>query len=224
MAKVIRFSTIDEPFGEFSNYSPHPVFVDHSHPTVDDYVQTQKNLDREGNREWYQNYMPDDKVPDAHRHRKWLFCADWDEVKSEVMWIGVGAKIQQHHSVRDLLLSTGNETIVYHDSKDDYWADGGDGSGRNMLGQIYMEFRAALTKDGPFNELANPMVPPWEKYPEIPAGSIGWRMGYGEDYMSDWHKWLRGLSPLGKHKYAQSLDVPEAWVHWAQRQFKDVVL
>jgi hypothetical protein len=27
-------------------------------------------------------------------------------------------------------------------------------------------------------------VPPWVKYPNIPLGSIGWRMGLGEDYLS----------------------------------------
>jgi N-glycosidase YbiA len=224
MSKMVRFCIVEEPFGKFSNQSPHSVFLDRNHPTVDDYVQAQRNLDREGNKEWYRTYMPEATVPEMHRRRKWLFCADWDEVKDEVMRIGVGAKIQQHYAVRDLLLSTGNATIVYHDPTDDYWADGGDGSGQNMLGQIYMEFRAALTKDGTFDELANPMVPPWERHPEIPAGSIGWRMGYGEDYMSDWHKWFRGVSPMGRRRYAQSLNVPEAWENWAKHRFKDNVL
>ena len=39
------------------------------------------------------------------------------------------------------------------------------------------------------------MVPPWAKYPNIPLGSIGWRMGLGEDYLHrfmDWYKSSRG--------------------------------
>lgn len=39
------------------------------------------------------------------------------------------------------------------------------------------------------------MVPPWIKYPNIPLGSIGWRMGAGETYwykFIDWYKSNRG--------------------------------
>jgi hypothetical protein len=37
---------------------------------------------------------------------------------------------------------------------------------------------------------ANELPPPWVKHPEIPAGSIGWRMGYGEGFLVQWHEWL----------------------------------
>ncbi len=37
---------------------------------------------------------------------------------------------------------------------------------------------------------ANELPPPWAKHPEIPAGSIGWRMGYGEGFLVQWHEWL----------------------------------
>lgn len=39
------------------------------------------------------------------------------------------------------------------------------------------------------------MVPPWVKYPNLPLGSIGWRMGVGEDYwykFIGWYKFSRG--------------------------------
>jgi predicted NAD-dependent protein-ADP-ribosyltransferase YbiA (DUF1768 family) len=35
----------------------------------------------------------------------------------------------------------------YAKTKDSYWADGGDGSGRNMLGIILMEAREQLKKE-----------------------------------------------------------------------------
>lgn len=31
------------------------------------------------------------------------------------------------------------------------------------------------------------MAPLWLMYPEIPNGSIGWRMGYGEGYAMDFY-------------------------------------
>jgi predicted NAD-dependent protein-ADP-ribosyltransferase YbiA (DUF1768 family) len=36
--------------------------------------------------------------------------------------------------------------IIEHTKNDNYWADGGDGSGKNMLGKILMEIRDELTK------------------------------------------------------------------------------
>ncbi len=32
-------------------------------------------------------------------------------------------------------------------------------------------------------DIKNPMAPPWLIYPNISRYSIGWRMGYGEDYI-----------------------------------------
>ena len=54
------------------------------------------------------------------------------------------AKFTQHPALRSLLLSTGDETIVEHTENDNYWGDGGDGSGRNRLGVLLMELREKL--------------------------------------------------------------------------------
>ncbi len=37
------------------------------------------------------------------------------------------------------------------------------------------------------------LLPPWLAYPEIDRHSIGWRMGYGEDYIGKWHRWYQKL-------------------------------
>ena len=42
------------------------------------------------------------------------------------------------------LLGTGDARIVEHTANDAYWGDGGDGSGKNMLGLILMRVREAL--------------------------------------------------------------------------------
>jgi hypothetical protein len=117
----------------------------------------------------------------------------------------------RHADVREALLATCDAEIVEHTSNDRYWGNGGDGSGRNMLGKILMEVRAELTKDGPFDELANPLLPPWIKHPEIERYSIGWRMGYGEDYVCKWSPWYCGLSEAGKRKYQDMYPEPEDW-------------
>ena len=54
------------------------------------------------------------------------------------------AKFSQHDDIRQVLLSTGDARIVEHTENDSYWGDGGDGSGKNMLGRILMEVRENL--------------------------------------------------------------------------------
>ena len=38
------------------------------------------------------------------------------------------------------------------------------------------------------------MPPPWLVYPEIERYSIGWRMGYGENYIYKFWNWLDTLT------------------------------
>jgi ribA/ribD-fused uncharacterized protein len=56
----------------------------------------------------------------------------------------VRAKFTQHKELRAMLLSTGDAELIEHTANDNYWPDGGDGSGKNMLGKILMEIRAEL--------------------------------------------------------------------------------
>ena len=56
------------------------------------------------------------------------------------------AKFTQHPSLRSLLLHTGDAELIEHTKNDRYWADGGDGTGKNRLGQLLMELRTELRK------------------------------------------------------------------------------
>lgn len=78
------------------------------------------------------------------RDRKKKLRRDWESVKVEVMRKAIRAKFTQHDDLRAILLSTGDAKIVEHTEKDSYWGDGGDGSGKNMLGQILMEAHSEL--------------------------------------------------------------------------------
>jgi len=57
------------------------------------------------------------------------------------------AKFAQHASLGSLLLSTGDAELVEHTTNDRYWEDGGDGSGKNRLGQLLMELRSELRRE-----------------------------------------------------------------------------
>jgi N-glycosidase YbiA len=61
----------------------------------------------------------------------------------------------QHEELITLLLSTGDSKLVEHTENDDYWGDGGDGSGKNMLGRILMQVRESLRLSQDFPALTS---------------------------------------------------------------------
>lgn len=55
------------------------------------------------------------------------------------------------------------------------------------------------------------MAPLWLMYPQIPQGSIGWRMGYGESYGSAFHVWFSSLTREEKEEYQKKFPKPICW-------------
>ncbi|MFG6368911.1 MAG: NADAR family protein [Lachnospiraceae bacterium] len=56
------------------------------------------------------------------------------------------------------------------------------------------------------------ILPPlWLAYPEIARYSIGWRMGYGEDYIYQWNEWFRTLSLEEQSTYEKQFPEPPMW-------------
>jgi hypothetical protein len=55
------------------------------------------------------------------------------------------------------------------------------------------------------------MIPPWQKYPEIPRFSIGWRMGGGEDYFRQFRTWYKSLTDQEADEYARQNPEFEEW-------------
>lgn len=55
------------------------------------------------------------------------------------------------------------------------------------------------------------MPPPWIAYPEIEKGSIGWRMGYGEDYLKKHEKWFCALDEEDREEYQTLFPEPVTW-------------
>ena len=58
------------------------------------------------------------------------------------------------------------------------------------------------------------MPPPWLAYPEIERYSIGWRMGYGEDYIGRFFGWLDSLSQEEQTEYQDLFPEPITWMGW----------
>ena len=60
------------------------------------------------------------------------------------MFDAVLAKFTQNPDIARKLLSTGDAYLIEHTKNDSYWADGGDGSGKNRLGEVLMAVRDSL--------------------------------------------------------------------------------
>ena len=58
------------------------------------------------------------------------------------------------------------------------------------------------------------MPPPWLAFPEIERYSIGWRMGYGEDYIDRFSEWLDELSQEEQEEYRMLFPEPVTWKGW----------
>ena len=141
---TIRFYSDTGEFGELSNFAPYPVVVDGRRwPTTEHYFQAQKFRSQK-DQETIRRAGSPSLAARLGRSRRRKLRRDWESAKVGVMRVALRAKFEQHPELAALLLSTGEATIVEHTPRDGFWGDGGDGSGRNMLGRLLMEIRQEL--------------------------------------------------------------------------------
>jgi ribA/ribD-fused uncharacterized protein len=81
------------------------------------------------------------KAAELGRSRKEQIVKNWDNIKINVMYEVVKAKFTQHTELTKLLLDTKDAIIIEHTENDDFWGDGGNGKGKNMLGKVLMRVR-----------------------------------------------------------------------------------
>jgi N-glycosidase YbiA len=140
----IKFYRLNEPYGEFSNFSPHPIELNgRVWPTSEHFFQAQKFADTQHEEAIRQAKSPMIAAR-MGRSRARPLRSDWEATKDGVMRAALEAKFSQHQSLRSLLLATGNAELIEHTANDTYWGDGGDGTGKNRLGQLLMELRDQL--------------------------------------------------------------------------------
>ena len=78
------------------------------------------------------------------RNRQNPLRPDWEEIKDEVMLQALRMKFSQNPDIAKELMATGDAILIEHTRNDAYWADGGDGSGKNKLGLLLMQVREEL--------------------------------------------------------------------------------
>lgn len=141
---VIEFYSTTGEYGCFSNFSKHSIFLKGKRwPTSEHYFQAQKFADTE-HEEVVRRCKTAREAANMGRDRKRPLRRDWESVKEQVMLEALRAKFTQHEDLQAILLGTGEVLLVEHTEKDSYWGDGGDGSGKNRLGQLLMRVREEL--------------------------------------------------------------------------------
>ena len=55
------------------------------------------------------------------------------------------------------------------------------------------------------------MIAPWIEFPDLPRGSLGWRMGAGEGYLDTFVEWLYQQDEASIKEYLHDNPPPEEW-------------
>jgi ribA/ribD-fused uncharacterized protein len=140
----IGFYETQGPHGYLSNFAAYPIRLRGKvWPTSEHYFQAQKFAGTE-HEEAVRATASAMIAARMGRSRARPLRADWEAVKDAIMLEALRAKFSQHSDLRAQLLATGDARIVEHTKNDAYWADGGDGGGKNRLGELLEQVRDEL--------------------------------------------------------------------------------
>src|SRR5215471_5414251 len=108
MSESIKFYSVGDDYGEFSNFAPYPILLSKKKwPTSEHYFQAQKFLDAKDREEVRRASSPHTAAR-LGRDRKKQLRKDWESVKVGIMRQALEAKFTQYGELRQLLLSTGS--------------------------------------------------------------------------------------------------------------------
>ncbi|MFO0927052.1 MAG: NADAR family protein [Gemmataceae bacterium] len=143
---VIHFYSTRGEYGCFSNFSRHAVFLRGKRWRTSEHFFQAMKFEGTRHEERVRMCKTPSEAAALGRSRKLPLRRDWEAVKDEIMLEAVRAKFTQHADLQQILLGTGDATLVEHTANDSYWGDGGDGSGKNRLGHLLMQVRDDLRR------------------------------------------------------------------------------
>lgn len=144
---TIYFYKVNDPYGCFSNFSPHWVQLQaQCWSTTEHYYQAQKFVGTQYEFLYsaIQKAQSPEEAAALGRDPKHRVRLDWPQVKQQVMREAVLTKFLTHSDIQAVLLSTQDEFIVEDSPKDDFWGCGANRMGQNQLGKILMSVRQEI--------------------------------------------------------------------------------
>ncbi|CAF0956666.1 unnamed protein product [Brachionus calyciflorus] len=143
---ILFYSTKEEPYGCFSNFSLHSFDLNGHHwKTSEHYFQAYKFIGTEYFGQVMRARRPSEAAK-LGRQRNFPLRQDWESVKEQIMHQALEAKFTQNQDLKQILLSTGDQELIENSPTDYYWGCGADGSGKNRLGVILMQLREQLKR------------------------------------------------------------------------------
>lgn len=136
----IKFYTPE--FYVFNNFSAHAVeFRGKLYPTAEHAYQAAKCADPRGQEAIRNAHSPLQAKLLANETYQATKDPEWGSKKVAVLEEILRAKLAQHSEAQEALQKSGREDIVEDSPIDYFWGTGADGSGKNMLGKLWMKIR-----------------------------------------------------------------------------------
>ncbi|GLT56312.1 hypothetical protein SLA2020_293600 [Shorea laevis] len=156
-SSIIFFYKTWDPYGAFSNFSPHPIQMPDDNgnyatwPSVEHYYQANKfvGVNDPVARNCIEKIKSAKSPEEAarmgrsiQRGQPALVRSDWDSVKIDVMYRALKCKFSIYPHLNSLLLSTAGSVLVEASPHDLFWGGGREGEGLNYLGRLLMQLRS----------------------------------------------------------------------------------
>lgn len=127
------------------NFSAHTIlYKEKLYPTVEHAYHAQKFSDENIKEIIRASKSPLEAKELANTKHKDKRIANWQEIKLNIMFELLRAKVNQHSEVKNALFKTNQEEIIEESVDDHFWGIGTDGTGQNQTGKILMRIREEL--------------------------------------------------------------------------------
>ncbi len=209
----------------FSQWFECPFKVDNKiYKTSEHWMMSQKALLFD-DKTTFDKILASDKPGEAKELGRQVLGFDdqvWSDKRFEIVKIGNIHKFNQNPAFADYLIKTGDRVLVEASPVDIVWGIGLSPDsqnidniyawrGLNLLGFVLMEVRDFLKEFGHFNPLENALQTPWSKFPNIDKHDMFWRVGIGEEYLTQFYKFYKGLSEREKTIFQLTNPAPHHW-------------
>ncbi|XP_077226116.1 cytidine/deoxycytidylate deaminase family protein isoform X2 [Tasmannia lanceolata] len=156
-ASIIFFYKTWDPYGAFSNFSPHPLRIPDENgdyltwPTVEHYYQAHKfvGVNDPLARDCVEQIKAAKSPEEAARmgrtmqmRHPGLVRPDWNKIKINLMYKALKCKFSIYPHLNSMLLSTAGSVLVEASPHDLFWGGGREGEGLNYLGRLLMQLRS----------------------------------------------------------------------------------
>ncbi|TKY65346.1 Riboflavin biosynthesis protein PYRR [Spatholobus suberectus] len=155
-SSIIFFYKAWDPYGAFSNFSPHPIQMPDENGdyatwlSVEHYYQAHKfvGVDDPLAQDCVERIKSAKSPEEAarigrsmQRKKPDLIRSDWDNIKIDVMYRALKCKFSIYPHLHSMLLLTAGSVLVEASPHDLFWGGGREGEGLNYLGRLLMKLR-----------------------------------------------------------------------------------